>query len=162
MRGGADAQVGDPFPVAAVVFASVAGLCEIGDLVMFIARVAKFVHADQKLSRLLIGIGGGFLLLADLFVERCFRFHGKCIGRNMRHLKLRQCFNVLDPLRIGQAGGSIDEVCCQVGKMLQRQLKGLSGLFGIVYAVHPLEIGICKTLNAQAESVDAELFPLGE
>lgn len=40
------------------------------------------------------------------------------------------------------------------------QFNGLQGLFGGVGAIHPLQFFVVEALNAQAESVYAQFFPL--
>jgi hypothetical protein len=42
------------------------------------------------------------------------------------------------------------------------QFNGLQGLFGGVGAIHPLQFFVVEALNAQAESVYAQFFPLLE
>lgn len=42
------------------------------------------------------------------------------------------------------------------------QFNGLQGLFGGVGAIHPLQFFVVEALNAQAESVDAQCFPMLE
>ena len=83
---------------------------------MFEARGLQSIHQPQILTGLLVGVYFRFLFEADLFFERCFGFHGECVGRDVGYAEFDEGIDVHRPLSIGETGCSIDQIGRQVGE----------------------------------------------
>src|SRR6185437_3855110 len=160
VRTGPQSQVRLALPVSRIMPASFAWLREIRDLVMFITRLCRPVHEQKELAGLVVRAHVGQTVSADQGVECGPGLHGECVTAEMGNTEADGCVHILFPVLVGEGRTAVDEVDANVPETLTLCHRDtLARLAGVMGAVHPLQIGLEKTLYADAQPVDACAMP---